>query len=111
MITLGIPVLLHERFDVSEKIAVAVALFTAFLVNFLTTRLYVFGVADGMKEQAVRFLFTSIGFRVTEYLAFLLLLNLLNIFYGWALIMVVTVSMVLKFFLFDIMFFRRKCNP
>ena len=39
---LGLPVLLHEWVGIAERVAVALALTTAFVVNFLVARSYVF---------------------------------------------------------------------
>ena len=98
LVTLGIPALLHEVFDVGEELSVAISLVIAFCVNFLTTRLYVFTSDGRVGPQLVRFALVSAGFRLGEYIAFLILHTWLGLMYLVALALVLIVSIVLKFF-------------
>lgn len=104
--TLGMPVLLHEVFSVEVETSVAIALSVAFVINFLTTRYYVFEAKSGAKGQAVRYVFTSIAFRVSEYLAFLVLHTLLHVYYTVALIIIMFTSLIFKFIVNRIYVFR-----
>ena len=100
LVTLGIPALLHEVFGVGEELSVAISLVAAFCVNFLTTRLYVFGSDGRVGPQLARFALVSAGFRLGEYLAFLVLHTWLGLMYLVALALVLMVSIVLKFFVY-----------
>lgn len=104
--TLGVPILLHEGLFIEEEKAVAIALSTAFIINFLTTRYYVFKAGSGVNGQAVRYAVTSVAFRVSEYLAFLVLHSLLNIYYAFALVLIMLTSLVFKFLVNRIYVFR-----
>jgi putative flippase GtrA len=95
-ITLGVPVALHEGFSIDERVAVAVALAVAFVVNFFTTRLFVFQSRGDSRQELWRFLGVNLGFRVTEYGLFLLLFSL-GLVYVVAQFIVLALSFVLKF--------------
>lgn len=95
-ITMGVPIALHEGFGVDERTAVAVALAVAFVVNFLTTRLFVFKSEGNARRELGRFLGTSLAFRLAEYGLFLLLFGL-GIVYFVAQFIVLASSFVLKF--------------
>jgi putative flippase GtrA len=95
-ITLGVPVALHEGLGVDERIAVAVALVIAFVVNFVTTRVYVFKSAGNARAELNRFIAVSLAFRLGEYGLFLLLFSL-GIVYYIAQLVVLILSFVLKF--------------
>lgn len=109
-ITLGLPVLLHEGFAVPPRIAVAVALVTAFAVNFLTTRLFVFRSRGGAHGELVRYALTSASFRGAEYLGFLAL-DVLGVVYYLAQPLVLIVSFLLKFVVLRRFVYRRAEIP
>jgi putative flippase GtrA len=95
-ITLGLPILLHEVFRVEERVAVGVALALAFVVNFITTRLYVFKSAGNAKSELKRFIGVSLAFRLLEYGLFLLLFSL-GIVYYLAQAIILVLSFIFKF--------------
>jgi putative flippase GtrA len=95
-ITLGLPVLLVEFGGVPERRAVAIALAVAFVVNFVTTRRFVFRSEGRAGGELWRFALTSAGFRLAEYLAFLGL-HSLGMVYFLAQALVLTMSFLLKF--------------
>lgn len=95
-ITLGIPILLHEQFRVEERLAVGIALAIAFVVNFITTRLFVFRSSGNARSELKRFVGVSLAFRLGEYGLFLLLFSL-GIVYYLAQLIVLIISFVLKF--------------
>lgn len=97
MISVGLTVSLHEVLGVPEESAAAVALATAFVVNFVTVRQFVFRNTNDPFPQMVRFGLTSIVFRIVEYLFFLLLHSHLGVFYVVALIVTLVTSLVLKY--------------
>ena len=80
-ITLGLPVLLHEGLAVPPRAAVAIALTVAFMVNFLTTRLFVFRSSGRAPGELARYALTSAAFRGGEYLGFLALHALGLVYY------------------------------
>jgi putative flippase GtrA len=104
-VTLGAPVLLHELVGMGEEIAVAVALFTAFCLNFFMARIYVFRSGGAVVPQLVRFAGASLAFRLAEYLAFLALHLWLDLFYVLAVAVVLVVSFVLKFLFYRVFVF------
>lgn len=96
VITLGVPILLHEQFGVEERLAVGIALAIAFVVNFVTTRLFVFKSSGNARSELKRFIGVSLAFRLGEYGLFLLLFSL-GIVYYLAQLIVLIISFVLKF--------------
>ncbi len=97
-VTLGLPVLLHEGFAVPERIAVAAALVTVFVMNFFVTRRFVYRSSGHAGAEALRFLGFSLISRSLEYGAFLLLFGA-GLAYYVAQLIVVGVAFVTKFFL------------
>ena len=97
VISLGFPFLLHEVLGVRPDIAVAIGLSTAFLVNFITAKLFVFKRRGYLKTQFGRFALVSLSFRLCEYLAFLVLHALLGVEYMVANTSVLLVSFLTKF--------------
>ena len=57
-----------------------------------------FAVKGGLGGDMLRFVGVSLGFRVGKYLSFLLLQNVFQIVYFVALVIVLVVSIILKFF-------------
>lgn len=96
LVTLGLPVLLHEGFAVAEPIAVAIAYVVAFGMNFLVQRHFVFRSAGGAGGEVLRYTLTSVVFRSAEYVAFLALFKL-GVVYFVAQLIVVGVSFIIKF--------------
>ena len=76
VITLGLPVALHEGLGVDPRIAVGVALALAFVVNFITNRRFVFRSNGNARGELQRFALVSAAFRLAEYGLFLLLFAL-----------------------------------
>lgn len=101
-ITFGVPILLHEIFGLDEDISVAFGPATAFLVNFLTVRIYVFRSTGKPAHELAQFAASSVVFRLSEYAAFWFIHNYFEVFYLLALAVVIVVSMALKF-----LFYRR----
>lgn len=97
-ITLGIPIFLHEILGVDEKIAVLAAFVIAYLVNFLSLRRLVFDSAGSMRADFLKFAGSTLAFRTTEYLLFLLLHEIFGIVYIIALLVILTGSTFAKFF-------------
>ena len=105
-VTIGLPLLLHEVFAVPERIAVGVAFAAAFVLNFVTTRSYVFRSSGAARNELPRYVITSVCFRLGEYGAFLALFQLGLVYYA-AQIIVVALSLILKFFTFKTFVYGR----
>ena len=96
-VTLGGPVLLHEWVGMTEPAAVAIALASAFVMNFFGARSYVFKANGFFTPQLLRFAAASAGFRIAEYVVFLVLHTVFGLFYVLALGVVLVVSTATKF--------------
>jgi putative flippase GtrA len=99
-VTLGLPVFFHEVVLLEEEPAVGLALLTAFLVNFLLARRYVFRSRTNVLPQLFRFAAANLAFRLVEYLAFLALYNWAGLFYVLAIAIVLLSSFVIKFVIY-----------
>jgi putative flippase GtrA len=108
VLSLGIPFALHEGFAVRPDIAVAIGLGTAFAVNFVTAKLFVFKRKGSIKTQLGRYTLVSFMFRSGEYLSFLLLHGLFGIQYMVANVSVLFLSFCLKFFVYKIFVFTHR---
>jgi len=109
-VTLGVPIVLHEGFSVPARSAVAIAFTVAFILNFITTRSFVFRSTGDTRRELPRYVVTSLAFRLAEYLAFLLLFQLGMVYYV-AQVIVVGLSLVLKFFTFKTFVYGRRPQP
>jgi putative flippase GtrA len=107
VLNLVITVSLHERLGVPEEFAFAVALAVVFVFSFLTSRYLIFAdAAQGdPKKQLLKFAIFSAGFRVSEYLGFLVLHTLLRLPYLPSIVAVLGVSFLTKFFTYSTVVF------
>lgn len=105
-ITLGLPILLHEAFGVPVEHAVAAALVTAFVFNFVTMRLFVFRSDGGAGWELLRYVLAALAFRLLEYGLFLLLNRWLGLMYVASLGLILAISTVLKFGFYRSFVFR-----
>lgn len=106
-ITLGVPIALHEALGIDERLAVAAALAIAFVVNFFTTRVFVFRSSGRARTELRRFLGVSLAFRLGEYGLFLLLFSF-GLVYYLAQVIVLLLSFVLKFLTFKGFVYNRR---
>jgi putative flippase GtrA len=98
-VTVGLPVLLHEVFDVAPRHGAAIAFLVAFFLNFISLRRLVFRSEGGLGRDLLTFVISSLMFRGGEYLAFLVLTGpALHIHYIVALLGVLSLSALAKFF-------------
>jgi putative flippase GtrA len=101
-VTLGVTALFREVFGIRESIAAAAGLASAMVVNFLFLRHVVFASgATPISRQLTMFLASNGVFRVLEYLGFLVVIGMLNVHYLLALIMVLGVSFLFKFLVYE----------
>ncbi len=105
-LTLALPILFHEAFGVRKELAVALALATAFAVNFFTVRIVVFRSAGNPISEFVRYALTNATFRIAEYLLFIILHTVLEIYYILVLGGVLVLSFIVKFIVYRFLVFK-----
>jgi putative flippase GtrA len=97
MVSVGLPILLHEAFGVPPRNAVAVAVLIAFFMYFFSLRRLVFSSDRGAGRDLLIFTLSSLAFRAAEYLSFLGLSVLLHVYYVLSLVIVLSLSTLAKF--------------
>ncbi|MCK5849855.1 MAG: GtrA family protein [Kiritimatiellae bacterium] len=98
VVNVGTTVLLHERLKASAELAYAVALILVFVMNFLISRYIVFRAASGdATRQGLLFFVSSLSFRGVEYLLFLLIHTILDVWYVAAIICISIPMTLVKF--------------
>ena len=107
LLSLALPIVLHESFDIAEKIAVAIGFSSAFIANVFLVPLFVFRSEQGLARNSLIYVATSAGFRLAEYLVFLALLEGLSMDYRASVIIVLIVSSVTKFFVYRLIYAHR----
>ena len=98
VVSLLLPIVLHEGLATDPETAVAISLFTAFVLNFFVLRHYVYRSAGTVGPQLLKFAAFSVAFRLSEYLLFLFLFQVVSMNYVVALFIALAVSFVAKFF-------------
>ncbi len=106
LISLGLPILLHEVFHVEQKIAVAISQVTVLLMNFVTLRLFVFRGNGSVRGDLMRYFGSAAIFRGLEYISFLALFELAGLFYLTALVITLIISTLIKFLWYRYIFGR-----
>lgn len=96
----GMPIILHEWLGIGERIAVAIGFAAAYAGNVVLLRLFVFRSRGSWRKQLARYIPVNGGFRLAEYLAFLLLFERAGLDYRIAMLVVLGVSASLKFFVY-----------
>ncbi len=97
-LSLGLPVLLHEGLGIAVQISVAIGFATSYLANFVMLRSFVFRSQKSLKGDLWRYLVVNGSFRVIEYFAFLGLYEGLSMNYALAVLIILTLSTIMKFF-------------
>ena len=94
LLVTSLTITMHEFFGFSERISAACGLFTAFCVNFLSLRFFVFSSTSPPVTQIGKFATASLSFRLLEFTGF-------SIFFGLGLhyILALTITMVMGTFL------------
>lgn len=110
-INIGLTAFLHEILGIPPGISFAVALACAYIVNFFNNRKWVFSSDAEVFPQTVRFLAVSLGFRLAEYLVFLLLYITLGLHYLAAVLISLCSFYFLKFFVYREVVFTSRENP
>ena len=90
---------LCDGFKVSKALAYPISVSLLIVINFFACRQILFRVKSGsMIKQFISFLVSIIGWRIFEYIAYLILVYWLNVHYLIAVVVVSTVSVTGKFF-------------
>lgn len=109
VLILGLTAVGHEVLHFKEEQSYLVALIVVFFVNFLGARYYVYRSHNGpIGKQLFLFLVSSLAFRATEYVCFVLLHTIAGLQYLLAVGMIVIVSFVVKFLFFGSFVFSTK---
>ena len=109
LINTGVTVFLHEILGISPGISFAVALASAYVVNFYNQRKWVFSSNSAPLPQVIKFLVVSLLFRMAEYLVFVLLHYVLVVHYLAAVLIALFAFYFVKFFVYrDLVFTRGK---
>jgi len=108
LVTLGLPVFLHEILHVGQKAAVACGQGSVFLLNFALMRMFVFRSGGHSGRQFLQYAGSAAVFRGLEYVAFLVLLEWAGLFYVTALVITLGMSTAIKFVWYRLLFGGRK---
>jgi putative flippase GtrA len=102
-VNVGLTVLLTEKLHLPPEVSFAIAIVVVFTMNFLACRYFVFDSrSQDFRQQLLRFAMTSGGFRGSEWLALLVCHRLLGIEnYGMAIVAILIVSTIVKFFVYQ----------
>ena len=108
VVNLGMTVGLHEWLSVDPSVAYAVALLTVFLMNFVFFRYYVFSHPEPLpiRSQFMAYAGSAVGFRLAEYLCFLLVHIVFGVHYVVTIIAVQGASFIAKYFFYGAFVFR-----
>ena len=111
-INFGLTVLLHEKAGWPEQASFACGLIVVFVFNFVVFQRFVFKAAGGDKRQQLkRFFWTSVIFRSSEYVAFLIVIEQFEVDYRFAVIGILGLSMLSKFVIYRLFVFRDDGKP
>ena len=106
-LSFGLPLLLHEHFGVPETLAVAIGFAAAYLGNIWLLRNFVFRSTGNWRREVLRYVAWNAVARLLEYAAFYALFANVGFDYRVALLLVLGISAVLKFFLYRWVFTDR----
>jgi putative flippase GtrA len=109
-LSFGLPLLLHEHLGVPEASAVAAGFVTAYIGNIWLLRSFVFRSTRNLRGDVFRYVTCNAVARLLEYTAFYLLFETFRFDYRIALLLVLGVSAVLKFFLYRWIFAERQTD-
>lgn len=105
--TLMITYMATEWLKLAEELSFAISLVTVFFINFFYLRVFVFRSMSSPWESQMRdFFLASIGFRGAEYIAFVILLNSLQLHYLISVVSVLAASFLIKYVFFHRTIFK-----
>ena len=99
-LTLGLPVLLVEAFNLQQNTAVLVGFVCAYFFNMIVLRYYVFGSRNSWLRDFLKYAVANGIMRMLEFGSFVLLAGKLSIHYVAAILIVLCVGTVTKFFIY-----------
>jgi putative flippase GtrA len=111
IVSLGLPVTLHELLHVEQKVAVAISQASVLLVNFVTLRIFVFRSSGSVRQDVFGYAASALVFRALEYLLFLILFELAGLFYVTALVITLCLSTLIKFVWYRSLFGGQRTAP
>jgi putative flippase GtrA len=115
VVSFGTTIVLHEVLGLAEEVAYALALLSVFVMNFVFLRAYIFSAAvrGSARRQFVLYTLSAIGFRISEYLAFVVLHTWLGVYYLIAMAVIQTAAFFGKYLYYGRIVFcgRRRRRP
>lgn len=99
-----LPILLHEWAGLGERTAVGLSFGIAYAFNFLTLRRLVFASKASLGRDLWRYALVNALFRIAEFFAFSALRSAAILSYAAALLFVLAVSTLVKFFAYRRLF-------
>lgn len=111
IVSLGLPITLHELFGVDQRLAVGISQATVLAMNFLTLRLFVFRSSGPVRTHVVRYAVSAVVFRGLEYASFLVLFEVIHLFYVTALVVTLFASTLTKFIWYRYIFGQSVRGP
>jgi len=99
-----LPVLLHEVIGLGERLSVGLAFAIAYLVNFAMLRRVAFRSPHGWRRDLALYAGVNAGFRLAEFFAFAALRSNAILSYAAALLLVLVLSTIIKFFAYRRLF-------
>ncbi len=107
IVNIGVTFFCHEYIGLHEELSYAIALVTVLVTNFLGLRYAVFKAQKSKPgRQFLYFVLSSIGFRVVEYIIFIIIHSWLGLYYLLAIVLISIVFTVLKFFFYGSTLFK-----
>jgi putative flippase GtrA len=99
---IGLTAFLHQGLGISAEVAFALSLGTILIISFFACRYWIFktGSEGDPKHQALLFLLSTLAFRGTEYLGFLLLHTVFGVHYLVAVAAILVTTFFAKFFFY-----------
>jgi putative flippase GtrA len=111
VVNIGLTSFLHEVISMKPMWAYGISLIVLLCINFLLMRYWVYRkhLQPGtLQKQFVATALTSFGFRVSEWVFFVGLNEFLRVNYLLAMLIVMGISFLLKFFVYDRLIFNKK---
>lgn len=103
-----LPIILHEWGGMGERSAVGLSFAIAYAFNFLTLRRLVFASKASLGRDLWRYALVNALFRIAEFFAFAALRSAAILSYAAALLVVLAVSTLVKFFAYRWLFGRQR---
>ena len=106
ILTLGMPIFLHEIAAVAENRAVLIAFVVAYFFNFFVLKYIVFEGKGKARYDLFKYLAANLAFRAAEYFTYIYLNSVLDYNYVICLLIVLIAFTIIKFFSYRWLFNR-----